>query len=46
MVVDGMVDLVFCHSPGIVQKDQAARNPEEIANLFANFFQEVYVNDE
>jgi hypothetical protein len=24
-------------------EDQAARNPEEIANLFAIFFQEVYV---
>ena len=27
-------------------KNQAARNPEELANLFAKFFQEVYVKDD
>jgi hypothetical protein len=27
-------------------KDQAARNPGDIGNLFANFFQEVYVKDD
>jgi hypothetical protein len=26
--------------------DQAARNPQVIANLFANFFQEVYVKED
>jgi hypothetical protein len=34
------------YSSSMYLKDQAAQNPEEIANLFAIFFQEVYVKDD